>query len=324
MDNTTGTTPARNLPFNNLFLNSGFVHGINHWSSYVMTISLSLFFYFFSPLITFLHLVYLAYRNGMSAEKILKDINIIINPVASGIDMNLILIGVFGIFVFAALGLYLGLKKLHQKPLLTVMTAYDKFRMKRFWFAFSVWTIMVMITVGLDYIVNPDDFTLVFDVKGFLGSLVILVIFMPVQTIFEEVFFRGYLLQGLALIFKNGIIPLLITSLLFGAAHMENPEVDKYGWTLMLPYYTGFGLFLGVISLLDEGLELAIGIHLANNIVSSLLVSSQDSVLKTYSVLESTGENVIAQIGFTAIMLLLAFAVFLWRYRWKNFRLIIK
>jgi len=324
MDDNATDTSQKKLPFNNLFLNSGFVHGLNHWSLYILTISFTLFCYFFAPVFTFLHLIYLEHQKGMAFEKILQNINILQDPVASGIDMNFILVALFGIFIFAMLALWMGIKKIHHKTFTSVITAYEKFRLKRFWFAFAVWSAMVVLTVLIDYFLNPSAFEVVFNFQGFIISLILLVILMPIQTGFEEVFFRGYLLQGLSQVFKNGIIPLVITSLIFGAAHMDNPEATKYGWHLMLPFFTGFGLFLGALTLLDEGLELAFGIHLANNIISSILITSKDSVLQTYSVFETKGDDAVSEIIITFIMMILAFGILWYKYRWRNFNLIIK
>ena len=45
-----------------------------------------------------------------------------------------------------------------------------------------------------------------------------------------------------------------------------------------------FALFMGIVTLLDEGLELAMGIHFANNMMASIMVCSDHSVIKTYSI----------------------------------------
>jgi uncharacterized protein len=324
MDDKTSDVSGRTLPFNNLFLNSGFVHGLNLWPIYFLTIALTLFCYFFAPSITLIHLVILAKQNGMTLEQILANPDVLQDSVATGIDMNYILISLFGIFVLAFLGLWFGLKKFHHKTLTSVITGYEKFRTKRFWFAFAIWSLIVLLTVAIEYAMNPGEFELVFQPQGFIIGLILMLLFMPIQTGFEEIFFRGYLVQGLSQVFKNGIVPVLITSLLFGAAHMDNPEVDKYGWQMMLPYYSGFGLFLGALALLDEGLELSFGIHLANNLISSLLVTSKESVLKTYSVFEVKSEEPVAEIILTLVMIVLASGIFWYKYRWKNFNLIIK
>jgi membrane protease YdiL (CAAX protease family) len=151
-----------------------------------------------------------------------------------------------------------------------------------------------------------------------------MLVFMPLQTGLEEIVFRGYLLQGMSQVFKNGIVPLLITSILFGTAHISNPEVKEYGFVTMLSYYIGFALFLGVLTLLDEGIELAFGIHFANNIVSGILVTEAHSVIKPYSIFETKVNDPKAEIILWFCMTAVTFTIFYLKYRWKNFSLLIK
>lgn len=312
------------LPFNNLYLISGFVTGFNNWRFYVLTILITTFIYLLAPAITSIHLIFLAQNNGLSIEEIAGDMNRLFDPKISGIDKNFILLALFGIFVLASIAFLISIKKIHHKTLTSVLTGYDKFRFNRFWFAFAIWSVLVGIATLVEYLLNPQAFTFSFDLSGFLIGLILLVVFMPIQSGFEEVFFRGYLMQGLSLITKNGILPLIITSLLFGAAHMSNPEAKEYGWALMLTYYVFFALFMGAITLIDEGLEIAIGIHTANNIMASILVSSDHSVIKTYSILEEKTTAVGADILIWFICALIATVVFKFKYRWNNFNLLIK
>jgi membrane protease YdiL (CAAX protease family) len=324
MHETSQDTTPKTLPFNNLFLNSGLVHGINHWSIYLLTISLTLFCYFLSPAITFLHLFFMARQNGISDQTLISNMPIILDSKATGIDLNFILLALFGIFVITFAGFWFAIKKFHKKTFVSIVTGYEKFRFNRFWFAFLVWSLLIAVTVIIDYYSNPESFKLVLNYKGFLISLLLMIVFMPIQAGWEEVFFRGYLIQGFSLIFRNGLIPLIITSLLFGLAHMFNPEVDKFGWPIMLTYYFSFGLFMGGLTLLDEGLELAFGIHLANNLITGALISSPDSVLQTYSVFETKSEDPKTEIVVWVCMAFITFLIFWFRYRWKNFSLIIK
>jgi hypothetical protein len=105
---------------------------------------------------------------------------------------------------------------------------------------------------------------------------------------------------------------------------MANPEAKTFGWSIMFPYYTLFGLFLGIITLLDEGLELALGIHCANNLISSLLITSPNGVLKTDAIFVAKLEDPGTEIVLWAVLATLTFIIFWLKYRWKNFNLIIK
>jgi len=112
---------------------------------------------------------------------------------------------------------------------------------------------------------------------------------IPLQTSFEEYFFRGYIMQGLGLMTKTRWVPLVFTSVVFGAMHAFNPEVDKMGSIIMI-YYIGTGFFLGVITLMDRGLELALGFHAGNNLIGALLVTADWTTFQTESILKDVSD----------------------------------
>jgi uncharacterized protein len=313
-----------NLPFNNLYLLSGLVHGFNKGWMYAFTILLVLFGYFSYQLAILYPLTELLREKGYSQMEIVNNPSLIFDSAALGIDRNLVLLLEMGMFVFGLMGLYIGVRKLHHKPFTSVLTGYQRFRFGRFWFAFGVWGAMIAIAVLLTVIFSPDELKFTFQPTGFLVSALILILLMPLQTGWEELLFRGYMVQGLALVFRNGLVPAILTSALFGAAHLGNPEVKEHGVGIMLTYYCGSALFLSGLTLLDEGIELAFGLHFANNLVSALLVSSPSSVIKPYAVFEATTENAFAEVMLWLCMALIGFVIFWWKFRWRNFKLLIR
>lgn len=324
MEQTPEDNPKRDLPFNNLYLLSGLINGYNALWMYAFTILLLVVGYLgFGSLLT-IPLVTKALENGVSLKELTDNSSLLFDSEVVKLDRNIILIIQFGLFVFAAIGFLIGLKYIHKKTITSVLTGFQKFRFNRFWFAFFIWGLLLIVVVLVQYFSNSDSLTINFNLGGFLISLLLMVIFMPIQTGLEELIFRGYLLQGLSQVFKNGIIPLIITSSLFGLAHMSNPEVRAYGWPIMLAYFICFALFMGAITLLDEGLELAFGIHFANNIISSVLVNEPNSVIKSYSIFESTSSSPYAEIVLWFCMSISTFALFRIKYRWTNFKLILK
>ena len=85
-------------------------------------------------------------------------------------------------------------------------------------------------------------------------------------------------------------------------------------------YYIGTGFFLGVITLMDEGLELALGFHAGNNIAAALLVTTDWTVFQTNAILKDISEP---SAGWDILLpVLIMYPVFLgimaWRYKWKN------
>lgn len=312
------------LPFQNLFLITGLVNGMNKFWMYLGTIFFTIAGYVSFQLIILYPLMNRLFSRGYSRTDIEEKPGLLFDAGALGLDVNLILALELGMFVFAFFAFLAGLKLFHNKAFQTVITGYEKFRFKRFTFSFLIWSLLLILVFVSNYILEPAAFTIKTNYPGLLVSVLVMVVMMPVQTGLEEVLFRGYLVQGLAIWLKNGWMPLLLSSGLFALAHMSNPEVDKYGWGIMFPYYLCFALFMGTISLLDEGLELAFGIHFANNLVSSILVSSPNSVIKTHSFFEANSENPLAEMAGWVIMALLSFLIFARIYKWKNYNLIIR
>ena len=92
-------------------------------------------------------------------------------------------------------------------------------------------------------------------------------------------------MQGFAKLTRNRWLPLILTSIIFGMLHVFNPEIVKLGMWLLF-YYIGTGFFFGIMTLMDEGIELALGFHIANNLITALLVTADWTAFQTYSVLK--------------------------------------
>ncbi len=327
MENSSAKTienEPKKLPFNNLFLNAGLVDGLNKPWMYVVGVLITILAYLFGGSILTLPLIQKAMAAGVSIKEISENNYIIFDSERIQVNKNLILALQFGFFVCTLLGLYAAIKFIHKKTFLSVVTAFEKFRFKYFMFAFGLWAFILITAMVITYLANPEGLILQFDFSKFIVLFLLCLVFMPIQTLVEEVFFRGYLLQGLSQVFKNGIVPLIITSVLFAFAHLSNPEIGAYGKGLMLGYYIMFALFMGAITLLSEGLELAYGIHLANNLVSALLLTSKHSVLKTDAIFFADTEDARAELVLAFCAIIAVFIIFWLKYRWKNFSLLIK
>jgi membrane protease YdiL (CAAX protease family) len=91
-------------------------------------------------------------------------------------------------------------------------------------------------------------------------------------------------MQGLGLRIRGIIILPMVSGLIFGVLHLANPEmsVPSGAWMLGVSYFL-VGFFAGVITLLDGGLELALGLHIANNLYTALVVNTTVSALASES-----------------------------------------
>jgi membrane protease YdiL (CAAX protease family) len=199
------------------------------------------------------------------------------------LDSNLFLVLAIFSFMAGMFFLYLLVKHLHKMTWLKITTSRPKVDYKRIAFAFVIWALFIGISTGIEIYLTPENYQFNFKPIPFLILLLISVFLLPFQTSFEEYLFRGYLMQGLGILFKNKFLPLFLTSVLFGLMHITNPEVEKLGNLIMI-YYIGMGFFLGIITLMDDGLELALGVHAANNIVTALLLTADWTALQTNSI----------------------------------------
>ncbi len=93
--------------------------------------------------------------------------------------------------------------------------------------------------------------------------------------------FRGYLAQGIGVLTKNRLLVVIFPAIIFGLVHSFNPEVEEFGFWLVMPQYVLFGLIFGLISILDDGIELAMGAHTINNVFLSLFITHKASAIQT-------------------------------------------
>ena len=222
-------------------------------------------------------------------------------------------------FVFVFLGIYFVVRNLHHQTLLSIITSRTRIDWKRVFFSFLLWTGFTLASTAVFYFLNPEDFMVQFQLVPFLILFGIGLVLFPFQIGCEELLFRGYLMQGFGNLAHNKWFPLLMTSLIFGLLHLANPEVDKMGYSILI-YYIGTGLFLGILTLMDDGMELALGFHFANNFIGALLVTSDWSAFQTYAVLKdiSNPSNSLEVLLPVFIIFPTLVVLFAKRYQWEN------
>lgn len=244
--------------------------------------------------------------------------NINAENMMSILEPNLTLFLILISYVATLGAVFLVAKNLHGQSIVSLTTSRKKIDWNRVFFSFSVWGIFTIVTTAIAYLATPEDFVVNFKPVPFLILLVIGTLLIPIQTSSEEYIFRGYLMQGLGFA-GNKWLPLLLTSVIFGSLHLMNPEVTKMGYIILI-YYIGTGLFLGILTLMDEGMELALGFHAANNLVGALLVTSDWTVFQTHSILKDTSEpsaGVDVLLPVVVVFPILLF-IFSKKYGWTN------
>lgn len=221
------------------------------------------------------------------------------------------------IFVFAAL---IGcLYKIHKLPFVAIFTSREKIDWNRFYFAFSLWGVMV-VGVTLIELFLHRDFEIIFNLQRFLPLFFLALLIVPIQTTTEELLFRGYILQGIKKRTGSYITAILTSGVMFGMMHIANPEILKMGYHILI-YYVAVGVVLGFIVYYDSGLELAMGFHAANNLITALLITSDWQAFQTDAILKDNHPpgSGITGILIASAMLCLFFYIVMKKYKWAVF-----
>ena len=239
----------------------------------------------------------------------------------AGIDSNFYLFLMLLGFITAFIIFVIALRGMHKKKLAWVITSRKKIDWNRVFFGVLVWGLIVIASISVDLYLNPDDYVWNFKPEKFGVLCLVALLFIPIQTTLEEVLFRGYYMQGMAVWLKNKIIPLLVMSTVFGLLHGLNPEIEKLGYTLLI-FYVASGFFFGIVTLLDEGTEIAIGMHAINNVIAALFVTANWTVFQTDALYVDISEPTIDFEMFLPVFVLypLAILIFSKKYGWKNWK----
>lgn len=226
-------------------------------------------------------------------------------------------------FAFLLGLLFVLVKYMHQRSIISLTTSRTKPDWSRTLFSFSLITIITVVTFAISYYSDPSQIEMQFDPVKFGILFLISIVLFPFQIGLEEYLFRGYFMQQIGIVVRNRWFPLLLTSVLFGIAHSANPEVAEIGPIIMI-FYIGTGLLLGIMTLMDEGLELALGFHLGNNLLAALLVTSDWSALQTDAIFKYTAEQAQNTISDVIMPVFLVYPIILLilakKYKWSHWK----
>ena len=200
------------------------------------------------------------------------------------------LLGPFGNFLpimagfpFFLAGIFIAVVGIHRRPLWTLVTARERISWRRVGHGFVAWFVPIcLIGVLGEYLFYPDTFSFNSDLVTFALFVPIALVLTAIQTTTEELFFRGYIVQGASVVWTNRVFLALVPAIIFTLPHLLNPEAIAGGWlTVFSNYFLVPGLLWTVVSLIDGTTELAIGVHFANNIVGFLLFNAAGTAVTT-------------------------------------------
>jgi membrane protease YdiL (CAAX protease family) len=209
--------------------------------------------------------------------------------------------------LFFLTGIWIAVRGIHARPLRSLITPAGRLDWKRLFQGFLVWGSIASLTSLLEAFLYPGRYQLTLDLPRFIPFVFIALLLVPIQTSTEELFFRGYLLQGFGLRLRSPWLLSLLSGVFFGLPHLLNPEASS-NYFLMGLYYFAIGAVLAYMTLRDGRLELALGMHAANNLFSTLLANYAVTVLPSPSLFTIQELDPV----FSVIAALVGLGIFVW------------
>jgi uncharacterized protein len=211
-------------------------------------------------------------------------------------------------------GILIAVTLIHQRHPRTLVTAREKISWRRVGHGFVAGFVPWVLLAGLgQYLLYPNSFSFNSDLRTFALFVPIALILTAIQTTTEELFFRGYIVQGASLIWSNRVFLAIVSAVIFTLPHATNPESEEGGWIgMFVGLFVGTGLLFAIVSLIDGTTELAIGAHFANNIAYFLLFNWSGSFFTTPA-LFSVSEYHARFYDITSLVLIPVFLVIVFR-----------
>jgi membrane protease YdiL (CAAX protease family) len=179
-----------------------------------------------------------------------------------------------GSFLGMAAGPVLAVRLLHRRTAATLLG--PRRRLLRH-FALAAALVLAVAAVPLGTWMLVYDPVPNLPVAIWLAFLPLAVPGVLLQTLAEELVFRGYLLQQLAVRFGWRLAWMVAPSLLFGALHYDAAADPALTWLLMGGAAL-FGILAADLTAATGSLGAAWGFHFANNVVALLILATRDTI----------------------------------------------
>lgn len=222
-------------------------------------------------------------------------------------------------FIIGIIGIWITVKLIHKKTLRQVVTGRVTFDYSRVLCAIGIGALIPISFLALDRLFFHSEITFRSpNPWEYVTFLLFAIVLTPYQAGFEEVFFRGYLVQGVSLLTRNRFVLVATSCVLFMVPHLLNPEPYEYGFGPYVSSMLIFGAFVSLFTLLDGGIELAVGYHAINNLWLALIANTEITPMPTPSLFVISIDrfaffpDVIVQLISSTVLL----AIFNWKYRW--------
>ncbi len=214
---------------------------------------------------------------------------------------------------------YICMHFIHHKKVTSLINTSSKVNWMKIVKGAALWLILSGFILLIDFIIDPTSFKLSFSPNTFFILLILCLIIFPIQASLEEIFFRGYLMQGIGSLTKMPLVPLITTSIIFALLHFFNGTDLTTGIVIVIQMFI-FGITLGIITLGENRLETAMGVHIAQNIFVTAIIGDSESVIPNLNPLITSESGLGIGIPFFVPLLILLVVIF-WNKRSKVSRI---
>lgn len=210
---------------------------------------------------------------------------LVIPRVSTGLRMTLCL-NIVSYVVFLAATAVVVSRFLHF-PIRRLLSQSEVFSFRRVLAGFVPMFVLGTGTTFVWMAIRPGDFRFSLQPMwpvDFLLSFVLVVL----AALLEEVLCRAYIAYFVSDQMesrpKQKLLYCLASAIVFTIFHFENPEVSGNRAIYAMIFYFFMGFVLMAITLETKGIEAALGIHIANNLVNAWFFTYEDAALKTNAI----------------------------------------
>jgi uncharacterized protein len=179
---------------------------------------------------------------------------------------------VMGSVIIAIPALALAVKLVHQRPIFSLL-GVEGFDWKVFRSSFLGAALGFALFTGAELVLFWEDILFSSRWRDLLVYLPVAVVVVPLQVLAEEVVFRGYLLQSVAVFTNRTWVRISIPALAFALLHFGNAEVQRVPVAAM-SYFVIFSFYVTWLTARSGGIAAAVGFHLAMNVFAAFIISS--------------------------------------------------
>lgn len=245
------------------------------------------------------------------------SIDVLMDPTASLMNNGLFILTLTAIaFPVSFLVFYIFVRFIHRRKFISLVTTKSRIKWGRVAKGLVIWLVILGIFTFVSLLIDPASYRFTFNPNAFGMLLILSLIVFPIQASFEEIFFRGYLMQGFQLLSKKPIVPLIATSIVFGVMHSLNGTDMTFNAFIVLDTII-IGLMLGIITLGENSIETAVGIHIMNNLYAALIVNDPEAGLGNLPSIFVTSSDPSGTLITTVIIAVIVITIIFWNRKDK-------